>query len=92
MWKAAGGIVGASSKDNITISDNYNKGKIIGNYNGEVIGNLYKDCTKNNLFYLSRPDSLKRAIGRKNDDNTKKIMEVQDDLTYEQFKTWILEQ
>ena len=92
VFKTVGGIVGASTEEDFTISDCYNKGKILSTYSGEVIGYLYNECNIYNLFYLSRADSLERAIKGKNDDVTKKIMETEADLTFEAFKTWILEQ
>ena len=85
--------VGSSS---VTVLDCYNKGKVAGTKKiGEIIGGLYKsegaEITINKLFYLKNTSGL-TAIGGKEDNATNKIMGVTDNLSYEQFKTWITSQ
>ena len=96
--KYVGGIVGrigASEIEPQFVKNCYNKGDIIGNSDlGETIGsngNTNEQTDLNNLFYLKRQKQLK-SIGGMDDDENKKNIGIQDDLTYEQFKTWILEQ
>ena len=92
--KDTGGIVGflAGSEGQGTVIKVYNKGYIKGITNiGEVMGSE-KDKTRlnalNRLFYLKNNRGL-TAIGDEADDENKKIMWVEKDLSYEEFKTWI---
>ena len=92
-----GGIVGnvsiSSTSGEVTVVKCYNKGKIKGDHSGEIIGYFQVEGIKNinKLFYLKNETGL-TAIGGESDNETSEIKGVSDDLTYEQFKTWITEQ
>lgn len=92
-----GGILGLAGgpSGKGTVKECYNKGIVNGATKvGEVMGyesNRTGLNTINKLFYLSNSRGL-TAIGTEADDETNQIIGVEDDLTYEQFKTWILEQ
>ncbi|MBP3831622.1 MAG: hypothetical protein ILA02_04535 [Clostridia bacterium] len=79
-----------------TVTLCYNKGTIIGSiYLGEIIGNETNKTegnTLNKLFYLKNERGLTAVGGEADDEEVKKITWVTDDLTYEQFKTWIEKQ
>ena len=96
--QAVGGLVGSVTvgSSSVTVLDCYNKGKMVGTTNtGEIIGNLFRsegaEITINKLFYLKNTSGL-TAIGGEEDNATNKIMGVTDNLSYEQFKTWITSQ
>lgn len=78
-----------------TVTQCYNKGKVTGSVNvGEIIGfekNNDGSNTLNKLFYLRNNNNL-NANGLKEDNVENQIMAVDDNLTYEQFKTWIKSQ
>ena len=89
-----GGLVGsiAGSEGLANISNCYNKGVITGtDRTGEIAGyqtNRTGANTLNKLFYLKKSKNL-TAIGTEADNVEKQIMSVSDDLTPEQFFTWI---
>ena len=94
-----GGILGrlaGAPNQGATMIKCYNKGIIIGTTNvGEILG---QQGTKtginilNKLFYLQNVNANLTALGGENDDQSKQIESVPDNLTYNQFKTWILSQ
>lgn len=94
---SVGGVVGllGGSEGQGTVVECYNKGKVSGTTKvGEVIGNETNKTglnTVNKLFYKTNTRGL-TAIGGEEDNETNKIKGVTDDLTYEQFKTWIGQQ
>ena len=93
----SGGIIGrlrGTDSSPCTVTNCYNKGEITGTTKiSEIIGYIDEgNNILNNLFYLSKGTSTLTAIGETDDDNNKKIMAVNDVLTYEQFKTWIEQQ
>ncbi len=89
-----GGIVGLIRGENGqgTIEKCYNRGIITGTEKiGEIVGyqnNRTGLNTLNKLFYLKKSNNL-TAIGLEADNVEKQIMSVSDDLTPEQFFTWI---
>ncbi len=90
-----GGIVGlvGGSQGQGTVIQCYNKGKITGTTKiGETIGHQTNTTglnKLNKLFYLNGINDSLTAIGNGTDDTTNKIMGIDDDMAYEQFKTWI---
>ena len=91
-----GGIVGWNGATNggAIIQNCYNRGSISGtSKNGEIIGDTYTNGnTYNNLFYLRNSVEPGKAIGNMDDNTDEKIMPVDDNLTFEEFQTWIDEQ
>ena len=92
-----GGIIGllAGSLGKGTVTECYNKGKIMGTAKvGEVIGTVSTIGlnTLNKLFYLKNERGLTAIYGESDDNETKGIMAIDKDMTYEQFKEWIEEQ
>lgn len=90
-----GGIVGliGGSSSQATLEKCYNKGVITSENDriGEIAGyqtNRTGANTLNKLFYLKKSKNL-TAIGKDADNVEKQIMSVSDDLTPEQFFTWI---
>ena len=61
---------------------------------GEVIGTVSTIGlnTLNKLFYLKNERGLTAIYGESDDNETKGIMAIDKDMTYEQFKEWIEEQ
>ena len=103
--KNLGGIVGilGGAEGQGTVKECYNKGEIIGTQHiGEIMGGESSPSvleanpknTLNKLFYLINERNL-TAVGNEQDDDSqggKKIMGTTEDLTYEEFKTWITQQ
>lgn len=94
-----GGIVGMfKASDGFgTVIQCYNKGRIIGTGAsvGGLIGREYilrNANTINRLFYLKDIQEIKAIGGKLDDEETNKIMGIEDDLSYEEFKTWIEDQ
>ena len=90
-----GRLAGTSGEGQGTIIECYNKGKITGQSNVAQImgdeGNKKGLNIVNKIFYLENVNDLIAICGEE-DNETKQIMEVTDDLSYEQFKIWITQQ
>ena len=87
-----GGIIGKYGGKQGTVTKCYNKGIITGTSEvGEIIGapgDITWENTFSKLFYLANSGGL-TALGWKADDTENKIQSTDQDLTYEQFTTWI---
>ena len=84
-------LIGVDSSCKVT--NCYNKGEILGKNKISEIGCIQTGThILNNLFYLSKASTTLKAISGIDDNANEKIMAVNDDLSYEQFKNWIEEQ
>ena len=79
-------------QDGTTITKCYNKGIVTGTSEvGEIVGaqdNTTGGNTFSKVFYLANSRGL-TALGWEADDTTNKVQSTNQDLTYEQFTTWI---
>ena len=89
-----GGIVGRlnGSKGLGTVIQCYNKGNVTGDKKGEIIGfedNKSGLNTLKKLFYKKNNSGMTAIEGVNDDEVINKIMGIEDDLNYEEFKEWI---